>query len=370
MVMLAGARRFVWNWGLARRREHYEVTGKALSYFDQTKELTQLKKQPELAWLNEVTRQSSERALKDLDNAFKSFFAGRCGFPQFAAKRTSAPTFYSRLHVRVENESVKLPKLGWVRIRQSREVEGVIKDAICKQAPDGKWYISLSCEFTMPDVPLPSINPHRTVGVDLGLKDLAVLSNGERIAPPKHYRRAERKLARAQRALSRKQKGSRNREKARRRLAQVHQKIRNQRQDFTHKFTTYLVKNYDGICIEDLNVKGLAKTKLAKSINDAAFGAIRRHLEYKAVWYRKHLVVIDRFFPSSKLCSECGGINQDLILNDRSWICGCGAIHDRDLNAAKNIRLAGLKQLDAVEHTESSNACGAQVRPATAGTAR
>lgn len=208
------------------------------------------------------------------------------------------------------------------------------------------------------------------VGIDLGLKDFAVLSDGTRIAPPKFYRKAERKLRRAQRQLSRKQKGSKNRDKARHRLNRVHTKIRNQRQDWLHKLTTELVQKYDGLCIENLNLKGMAKTKLSKLVLDAAPGEFRRQLEYKAVWYRKHLVVIGRYFPSSKLCRECGTIHTALTLSDRVWACGCGAVHDRDLNAALNIRAEGIRAIPvAVGHTETQNAWGAAVRPTHGGQA-
>lgn len=204
------------------------------------------------------------------------------------------------------------------------------------------------------------------MGLDLGLKELVVTSNGERINPPQYYRRQARKLARAQRTLSRKQRGSQNRTKARRHVARLHQKIKNQRQDFLHQLTTSLVREHDGLCIEDLCVKGLAKTKLAKSVLDAGWGQLRRMLEYKCRWSYKHLAVIDRWFPSSKTCAHCGAIHAHLTLADRTWICLCGEIIDRDLNAAQNIRLQGLMMMDAVGHTESENACGGAVRPVIA----
>ena len=217
----------------------------------------------------------------------------------------------------------------------------------------------------MPEVPLPPANPERVVGIDLGLKDFAVLSDGTRIAPPKFYRRAMKKLRKAQRELSRKQKGSKNRDKARHRLNRVHAKVRNQRQDWLHKLTTDLVTRYDGLCIEDLNLKGMARTKLSTSVLDAALGEFRRQLEYKAVWHRKHLAVIDRYFPSSRLCRECGTINTALTLSERVWACECGAVHDRDLNAAQNIRAEGIRRIPvAVGHTETQNAWGEGVRPA------
>jgi len=205
-------------------------------------------------------------------------------------------------------------------------------------------------EFAMPDAILPAVNPARMVGIDVGLKDFAVLSNGERIRAPKFFRKRERKLRRAQRMLSRRQKGSARRLKAKRAVSLVQAKTANQRKDFLHKLTTDLVAKYEGICIEDLSVKGLARTKLAKSMLDASLGEFRRQLEYKALWNRRHIAVIDRWYPSSKTCHCCGWINEELTLSDREWDClGCGTHLDRDLNAALNIRTEGLKLL-AVGH--------------------
>ena len=207
------------------------------------------------------------------------------------------------------------------------------------------------------------------VGIDLGLKDFAVLSGGTRIAAPKFFRKGQRKLRKAQRVASRRKPGSNRRAKAKNKAAGVHQKIANQRGDFLHKLTTELVSRHEGLCIEDLSVKGLARTKLGKSMLDASMGEFRRQLEYKSLWNRKHLSVIDRYFPSSRLHGSCGEINDRLTLSDRTWTCGCGVIIDRDLNAAVNIRDEGLRRL-AVGQTESLNARGARIRPAKVGIGR
>ncbi len=368
LLLLAGARRWVWNWGLARRKEAYAATGKGLTYNEQAAELTALKKQSETAWLKEADSQLLQQALQDLDRAFKAFFERRAGFPQFKSKKKDEPRFRIPQRVKVENSRVYIPKVGWVKIRQSQPIDCLIRGATFKRDARGHWYVTLTAEFTMPDTPLPPANPERVVGVDLGLKDFAVLSDGTRIAPPKFYRKAQRKLRRVQRALSRKREGSKNREKARHRLNRVHAKVRNQRQDWLHKLTTDLVTRHDGLCVEDLNLKGMARTKLSKSVLDAALGEFRRQLAYKAAWQRKHLVVIDRFFPSSKLCRACGTINTTLTLSDRVWTCGCGAVHDRDLNAALNIRAEGMRAIPvAVGHTETQNAWGVSVRPTHGG---
>ena len=388
LLRMAGARRWVWNWGLARRKETYAATGKGLTYNQQAALLTALKKQPETAWLKEADSQLLQQALQDLDRAFKAFFEKRAGFPQFKSKKRDEPRFRIPQRVKVEGSKVYIPKVGWVKIRQSQPIDCAIKGATFKRDTEGHWYVTLTAEFAMPDVPLPPAHPERVVGIDLGLKDFAVLSDGTRIAPPKFYRKGLSKLRRAQRALSRKQKGSKNRDKARHRLNKVHTKVRNQRQDWLHKLTTDLVTRYDGLCIEDLNLKGMARTKLSKSVLDTALGEFRRQLEYKSIWHRKHLVVIDRFFPSSKLCRECGSVNQSLKLSGRVWTCGCGAVHDRDLNAALNIKAEallsprsgempltprsgeGVRHIPvAVGHTETQNAWGATVRPTHSGQA-
>ncbi|GEM88366.1 RNA-guided endonuclease InsQ/TnpB family protein [Meiothermus granaticius] len=379
LLGMAGARRFVWNWGLARRKEVYAATGKGLTYNQQAAELTALKKQLETAWLKDVDSQLLQQALKDLDRAYQAFFSKQAGFPRFKSKKRDAPRFRIPQRVRVKESEVYIPKVGWIRIRQSQPVDCSIKGATFKRDAEGQWYVSLTAEFEMPDVPLPPANPERVVGIDLGLKDFAVMSDGTRIAPPKFYRRGLSKLRRVQRQLSRKQKGSKNRDKARKRLSRVHAKVRNQRQDFLHKLTTGLVQKYDGLCIEDLNLRGMAKTKLSKSVLDAALGEFRRQLEYKTIWHCKHLAVIDRYFPSSRLCRECGSINANLTLSDRVWICECGAVHDRDLNAACNIKAEGMRHIPlvygpspsregivpvAAGHTETQNAWGEGVRPA------
>lgn len=358
----------------ARRKDHYAEHGQGLSAKVLSADLTALKKQPDTEWLKAVDSQLLQQALKDVDRAFQNFFDKRSRFPRFKSKRRETPSFRIPQRVKVEGGKVYVPKVGWVKVRQSQPIDcpstgkarpagaSTTKSATFKRDATGRWYVTLTAEFEMPDVPLQPADPQEVVGIDLGLKDFAVLSTGERIAPPKHYRQLERRLAKAQRRFSRRQKGSHNRDKARLAVAKVHLKIRNQRADFLHKLTTSLVQNHDGLCTEDLSLKGMAKTKLAKSVLDAALGEFRRQLEYKSVWHRKHLAVIDRWYPSTKLCRECGTLNT-LTLADRLWTCGCGAVHDRDLNAAQNIRAEGLRMMVAAGHAETENACGRGVRP-------
>jgi len=361
----AGARRFVWNWALACRQEYYKVTGKTLSRVALSALFTALKKEPDTAWLSEVDSQLPQQAIIDLYRAFEAFFERRAKFPRFKSKRRDTARFRIPQRITLADGYLTVPKIGRVKVRQSREVEGVTKSATFKRDACGHWFVSIVSEMELPVVALSTPAEDKMVGVDLGLKDAVVTSDGERMAAPRFYRAAQRKLRRAQRSQSRKVKGSRNRAKARQRVARVHQKIAAKRNDFCHKLTTRLVKGHDAVCIEDLNVKGLVRTKLGKSFNDAALGTIRRQLMYKGQWYRVHVVMVGRFYPSSKLCHECGYKHDGLTLSDREWACpSCGCVLDRDLNAARNIKREGLRML-AVGHTDSENACGQPVRPAT-----
>jgi len=358
----AGAQRFIWNWALQQKRDHYHTTGKGLSEHELSARLTALKGAPDTAWLKEMDSQLLQQVLTDLKKAFTSFFEKRARFPRFKSRKRDTARFRIPQRVTLAAGCLYVPKIGRVKIRQSQVVEGTTKSATFKRDACGHWFVSLVAEREMPAVALTAPAKDRTVGVDLGLKDAVVTSDGERVAAPRFYRAAQRKLRRAQRGQSRTVKGSNNRAKARRRVARVHQKIAAKRNDFCHKLTTGLVKNHDAVCIEDLNVQGLARTKLAKSILDAFIGTIRRQLAYKGVWYRTHVVAVGRFYPSSKLCHECGYKHDGLTLADREWACpSCGSLLDRDLNAACNIKREGLRLL-AVGHTDNANACGEIVR--------
>ena len=269
-----------------------------------------------------------------------------------AARHRTEPSFRIPQRVEVVDGRVYIPKIGFVRIRQSyKAIDGKTKSATFKRDALGHWHVALVVAFTMPDVPLPPPDPAKVVGIDVGLYEFAVFSNGDDPVPvPKFYRKAERTLRRAQRTFSRRQKGSKRRAKARLRVARVHQQTANKRKDFLHKLSTKLIRRFDGVCIEDLNLAALARTKLrghAKSFQDAAFGELFRMLGYKAEWHRKHLVAIDRFYPSTKECSVCHALNHSLTLSDREWTCVCGAVHKRDPNASINIRVEGLRILAA-----------------------
>jgi len=364
---MAGARRFIWNWALRRWKDYHAEHGKSISLAQLSAELTALKQQPETAWLNEIDSQALQQALKGLYGAFVNFFEKRARHPRFKSRKRDRARFRIPQRVKIQDGKVSVPKVGQVRIRQSQPVEGTTKSATFRRDARGHWFVTLTVCFELPDGPLLPPAADKVAGIDLGLIDFATLSDGsDPIKAPKFYRKGQRKLRTAQKALSRRKKGSKRKAKARGKVARIHQKIANQRCDFLHKLTTKLVHDHDGICIEDLNVKGLARTKLAKSFSDASMGEFRRQLEYKSLWNRKHLVVIGRFFPSSKLCNVCGSLNDHLTLSDREWDCGCRAHHRRDFLAACNIRDEGLRIL-AVGQTERLNAQGASVRPGTSG---
>ena len=347
MARMAGARRWVWNWGLARKREHYKDTGKTLTYNALAAELTALKTKPETAWLKEADSQALQQVLKDLDRAFVNFFEKRARFPRFKSKKRDTARFRIPQRVKLENGKVYCPKVGWIKIRQSQPVEEKTKSATFRRDAKGHWHVSLVTEFEMPDV-APLVNPAKVVGIDVGLIDYATLSDGsDPIPAPKFFRKAQKKLRKAQRAFSRRKDGSKRKAKAKAKVSRIHQRVGNQRSDFQHKLSTKIVREHGGVCVEDLSLKGLVRTKLSRSFADAGLGEFKRQLEYKCLWNLKPFAVIDRYFPSSKMCNVCGAINDKLTLSDREWTCDCGAHHKRDFLAACNIRDEGLRMLAA-----------------------
>ena len=364
-LSFAGCRRFVWNWALARKQAVYKETGKSISSNDLCRELTILKKQPETAFLAEAPNASLQQALRDLDAAYSAFFAKRTRYPRFKSRKRTPHAFRFPEYAKVLQNAVQLPKIGRVKAVIHRQPEGVLKSATVKQEA-GAWYVVFVAHVELPDVPATCSNP---VGLDVGLESFVTLSDGEKVTPPKFYRKAEKKMARLQRQVSRCQKQSNRRQKAKARLARFHARVTNQRKDFLHNLSARIVREFDTLCIEDLNLNGLVKTKLAKSFSDAALGEFLQQLQYKAQWRGGQVVKVGRFYPSSKTCYTCGS-KQALILSQRRWTCeGCGGQHDRDTNAAQNILREGLRTV-AVMTTDTQNAHGAEVRPATVGTRR
>jgi putative transposase len=343
----AGVRRFVYNWGLSRRIEEYKNTGKSSNAIVQHKQLNALKP-TEFPWMYDVSKCAPQEALRDLDEAYAGFFrrvkAGeKPGFPRFKSKHKDKPRFRFSSHCAVEKNKIKLPKIGWVRLKEDGYVpiEARQLSVTVKGTGSGRWFVSVQCEVEVPDA--AKVEPARTVGIDVGLKSFAVTSDGEVLEHPKLLRKAEKRLKRLQRRSSRRQNGSSNRKKANKQLAAQHFKVACKRKDFIHKLTTSLVKTKpDAVfVVEDLSVANMLKNhKLAKAISDSGWSEFKRQLQYKTIWKygEARVVSADRFFPSSKTCSECGYIKEDLKLKDRVFRCGsCGFELDRDLNAARNL---------------------------------
>jgi putative transposase len=339
-VLLAkhfGAIRYAYNHFLAARKDKYLTAKKSSNYYGDCKDLTELKKT--LPWMKEVYSQSLQFSLKCLDAAYNNFFAGRGKFPVFKAKHAHQ-SFRVPQNVRVVENKLVIPKfLEGIRMVKHREVEGEIKFCTISRNKAGQYHVSITVERDIPQLPVVDTE----VGVDLGIKTLATCSDGKVYENKKPYRRLSRRIKMVQRRLSKKKKGSKNRQRAKCRLAKMHLKVKNIRNDHLHKTTTKIIRENQTVYLETLNVQGMMKNRcLAGAIADAAFYETRRQLEYKAGWYGRVVKYLDRWFPSSKTCSGCGFIKQDLRLSDREWSCPrCGEVHDRDLNAAKTILQQG-----------------------------
>lgn len=352
-VKYAGAARFVYNWALEQKIKAYKETGKTLSYIDLSRELTQLKK-GEFAWLKKTESTMLIQKLIDLDEAYKRFFRRlkngdkRKGYPKFKSKKKGLGTFkFTSSTLTVYERAIRIPKLGALKLKESNylPVGARITQATISEK-NGRWYVSVLAEVEVTEPEFDSSKP--AVGVDLGIKTLATLSNGQVIENPKHLKKAEKKLARLQRSLSRKVKGSGRREDARNKVAKLYERISNKRKDAIHKFTTALTRESSVIGLEDLSVSGMLRNhKLAQAIQDASFYEIRRQIEYKAERYGAKVVVIDRFAPTSKTCSDCGCKKDSLSLSERVFVCSdCGLEIDRDLNAALNIKTLAVSYTD------------------------
>lgn len=334
-----GAARWVWNTCLAWRSHAYKTDGEKVSGVDFSRELTFLKRMEPYAWLADVPATIQVQALRDQDKAFANFFAKRARYPRFK-KRQAAQSIRFQLDQRVvagmyrAGEWLKLPGIGALAVRWSRIPSGIPKMVTVRRDACGRYFVAFMCEETIETLPAKT----DAIGVDVGLKDVAITSNGRKSGNPKYLRRYMRRLKMAQRRLSRKRKGSHRWQKQKQRVARIHARVHDARQDFLHKLTTGLVRDHGAIAIEDLAVKGLCRTRLAKSMSDAALGEMRRQLTYKTAWYGRDLLIADRFAPTSKTCSQCGTVQAEMPLKVRAWTCpDCGAVHDRDVNAACNV---------------------------------
>jgi len=350
-----GCVRLVYNKALHERTQGWYERQERIGYEQTSSMLTAWKQEEELDFLNEVSCVPLQQGLRHLQSAFTNFFAGRAKYPNFKKKHQGGSAEFTKSAFKFKNGQIYLAKCADpLDIRWSRQIpKGCEPSTVTVRLhPSGRWHISI--RFDDPTIkPLP-VNDN-AVGIDLGVTSLIATSNGDKVANPKQFKKHHRRLRLAQKSLARKEKGSKNREKARRKVAKIHLQISDSRQDFIHKLTTQLVRENQTIAVETLEVKNMVKNhKLALSISDSGWGEFVRQLDYKCRWYGRKLVKIDRWFPSSKRCSQCGHIVEKMPLNVREWQCPhCGTHHDRDVNASKNILAAGL----------AVSVCGASVRP-------
>ena len=349
-VLLAkhfGCARYVYNYGLERKIKSYSETKKSVSRFTIQADLPKLKKAEETKWLSEVNSLSLQAALLNLDMAFTRFFKEKTGFPKFKSKRDNRQSFQVPQNTTVDYESkrVFLPKFKeGIKCKFDRQFSGKIKTSTVSRTPTGKYFISILVE-TEDTIPRKApIDENKAVGVDLGIKTFATLSDGTEIQNPKYLNNALKKLKRLQRSVSRKKKGSNSRKKAVKLLARQYEKVANKRKDFLHKTTKYLIDHYDTICLETLSASKMVKNhRLAQALSDISIGTFNAYMDYKAEWYGKNLIKIGRFEPSSKMCA-CGSVYRGLKLSDRVWTCpSCGSVNQRDLLAAQNIKKFAFK---------------------------
>ena len=338
-----GCARFAYNYMLRLRTDAWFKEQKKVGYHETSAALTLLKKAPEFAWLNEVSSVPVQQSLRHLQTAFGNFFARRNKYPTFKSKHDKQSAEYTSSAFKWNGKDLKLAKMDApLNIRWSRTIPKSAKLTTVTVSKDaaGRYFVSLLCDDTVSEKP----KAEGKIGIDLGLTHFAILSTGEKIKAPNAYRNNEAKLAKLQRRLAKKKKGSANHRKAKLKVAKLHAKTADSRKDFLHKLSTRLVNENQVIAIESLAVSNMQKNRcLAKSIGDAGWSEFVRQLEYKALWYGRTLIGIDRWYPSSKRCSECGHTISKLPLSVREWTCPeCGAIHDRDINAARNVLAAGL----------------------------
>lgn len=335
--------RFVYNRFLTERKDKYLNEKISLNYYDNARALTELKKDEEFAWLKEVNSQSLQASIRNLDTAYKNFFNKQNKFPKFKSKYDKQ-SFKVPQKVVVEDKKLFIPKFKeGIKLNLHRKMEGNTLFATISKTTTGKYYVSITCQVEYK----PFDKTDKSVGIDTGIKELAILSDGSRYENIKSLKTNLKKVKYEQRQLSKKVKGSNSRNKQKLKLALVHERITNIRKDYLHKVSTAIIRENQTICVEDLAVKKMMKNHcLAQAMSDVSLGAFYTMLEYKANWNDRQYVKIDRFFPSSKTCSSCGWIKQDLTLSIRKWTCeSCGETHDRDVNAAKNILKQGINIL-------------------------
>lgn len=344
-----GSTRFLYNYFLEYRQKEYAKGNKKVGYMVTQGELTKLKKQGEYEWLNECGSQSLQMALRDLDSAYRRFFKKQGGYPKYKSKKHTSQSFTAPQNIKVANNRVYLPKFSkeGIKTKPHREIP---HNAILKQATisrqNNQYFVSILIDDNN-TISKPT-KAKNAVGLDMGLTDFIITSDRVKYKNNKYFVRSQQKLKKLQRRLSKKQKGSNNRQKAKLRVQKLHTKISNQRKDTLHKISNEITNQYDILCLETLNVRGMQKNRrLAKGLADVAWSEFMRQLEYKAQWRGKTVLKIDHWFPSSQICSNCGASSGKKELNIREWECPeCHTKHDRDINAAINIKNYGLGQID------------------------
>ena len=337
-----GCSRWIYNYGLEKKIQSYQVNKVSLSRFDIQKELPKLKRSEETKWLKEVNSQTLQASLENLDKAFTSFFKKKCNFPKFKNKKSSYQRFCvpQKGVVDFNNNAILLPKFKKpIKCKLHRIFDGISKRITITKTPTGKYFASVLVEINGFNAYKKPIDEKKAIGIDLGISTFATMSDGTKIENPKNIKKNINKLKKLHRKLSKKTKGSNNRNKARVKLAKLHEKIANKRNDFIQKTTKYIIDNYDTICLETLRPANMIKNHcLAQSISDISIGVFNKTIEYKSSLYGLNIIRIGQFEPSSKMCS-CGVINKDLKLSNRTWTCSnCSVTHDRDLLAANNIK--------------------------------
>lgn len=346
-----GSCRFIYNWALAQRREAWIANKQSLSYAKTASEMTKLKESPEKEWLNEISSVCLQQSLRNLDVAFSNFFRKKSAYPAFKTRKNGGSAQFMTNAFRINGDNLFLAKIKTpIAVKWSRQLSSSPSSCTISQNAAGQWFASFLCEEEIQKLALCD----KRIGIDVGIENFATLSDGRKFQSPKAIRKLRKKMARLQRQHSRKKKGSKNSERARKKVALLYQHIVDVRKDFLHKLSTQLVRENQAIALEDLAVSNMVKNrKLSRCISEQGWRDFRRMLEYKCEWYGRELLIVDRWFPSSKTCSCCGA-KASFGLETRTWTCGaCGASHDRDINAAKNILSAG----------QAVAACGADGRP-------
>jgi len=361
MLKHMGCSRWVYNYALNKKITSYQETGKGLNRFDIQKDLPQLKKNEDTSWLKEVNSQTLQASLENLDKAFTRFFKEKKGFPKFKSKKDNRQSFNIPQNTEIDFEKNKiwLPKFKTsIKVKIDRTFEGIIKTSTITKTPTGKYFISILVELEKELPKKKPLDEKQAIGIDLGIKTFATLSNGMEIENPKHLKKSLKKLKKQQRKVSRKVKGSNNRKKEIKKLALIHEKVTNKRNDFLHKTSHYLVTNFDTLCLETLKSGNMMKNhKLAQALSDISIAKFIGLIDYKSEWFGCNILRIGQFEPSSRMCS-CGVINKQLKLSDRVWTCSsCGTTHDRDVLAANNIKHFAFTKNNTAG-TAEIHACG------------